>query len=84
MLGEVMWTAPDEAFSAYLQGIYLGQDGFLGWTEDIKSRLGLVWNINESLTLSAQWTHEFQTYINVERGPHSHEDTYALQFRLRF
>lgn len=84
VLGEVMWTTPDEAFSAYLQGIYLGQDGFLGWTEDIKSRLGLVWKINERITLSAQWIHEFQTYINAERGPHSHEDTYTLQFRVTF
>ena len=84
VLGEVMWTAPNEAFSAYAQGLYLNQDGFLGWTEDIKSRMGLVWNINESLVLSAQWTHEFETYVNAERGPHSHEDSYSLQFRVRF
>lgn len=84
VLGEVMWTTPDEAFSAYLQGIYLGQDGFLGWSEDIKSRLGLVWNIDERITVSAQWIHEFQTHVNVERGPHSHEDSYTLQFRVRF
>ncbi len=84
LLGEVMWTMPNEAFSAYLQGVYLAQDGFLGWTEDIKSRLGLVWKINEDVTVSAQWTHEFETYINAERGPHSHEDSYTLQFRVRF
>lgn len=84
MLGELMWTTPDEEFSAYIQGVYLAQDGFLGWTEDIKSRLGIVWKINETITVSAQWIHEFQTYINEERGPHSHEDSYTLQFRMRF
>ncbi len=52
--------------------------------EDIKSRLGLVWNIDERITVSAQWIHEFETHVNVERGPHSHEDTYTLQFRMRF
>lgn len=83
-LGEVEWTSNDELFSAYMQGRYNLQDGLFGWDEDVQSRLGLRWRLNETVVLSAQWTHEFAHYASIEGGTHLPEDTYALQLRLGF
>jgi hypothetical protein len=82
-MGEVEWTESSEQFSAYLQGIYRGQDGFNGWGKDIQSRLGLRWKISSTITLSSQWIHEFEHYESVKGGLHRPEDTFSLQLRIR-
>lgn len=84
LLGEVEWTAPDGALSTYVQGAYLAQNGWLGWDADVRMLIGLEWHITHVLSFSAQWTHEFETYFDVEGGAHSHEDTYTFQMRARF
>jgi hypothetical protein len=83
-LGEIEWTHSDEMFSAYLQGRYNAQDGFDGWDEDIQSRLGVKWRLNNTLTLSAQWVHEFAHYAEEKGGTHLVEDTFTVQLRARF
>jgi hypothetical protein len=83
-LAEVEWTNSTEMFSAYLQGRYNGQDGFEGWSADVQSRAGLRWRINSTVALSAQWIHEFEHFASDEGGLHRPEDTYSLQFRVRF
>ena len=40
-VGEIEWTSSDERFMAYLQARYNGQNGHLGWSDDVQSRLGL-------------------------------------------
>ena len=83
-VGEIEWTSNDEMFIAYLQGRYNAQDGFFGWDEDVQSRLGFKWQITGTLTLSSQWTHEFEHYASIEGGTHLPEDTYSVQLQLRF
>ena len=83
-LAEVAWTSRDERVTAYLQGLYLGQDGHLGWDEDVRTRLGVLWSFHNQWSLSAQWVHDFLTYADNRAGVHLNEDTLGLQLRWTF
>ena len=56
----------------------------LGWDEDAQSRLGCRWRLDPSVTLSAQWTHEFERYARNLGDDHYREDTFLMQLRFRF
>ncbi len=81
---ETDWTSSDGKLQVYLQGIYLGQDGHLGWDADVQTRLGVVWKIDEKWSLSAQWTHEFYDYVEEEGGVHVPDDFFGFQVRVVF
>ena len=81
---ETDWTSSDGKLQAYLQGIYLGQDGHLGWDADVQTRLGVVWKIDEKWSLSAQWIHEFYDYVEEEGGAHVPDDFFVFQVRVVF
>ena len=83
-LGEIDWTTSDEKFSAYLQLIYLGQDGHFGWDEDLETRLGFLWKIDNNWKLSGQWIHDFLTYAKEAGGLHFNDDIWSLQLRFTF
>ncbi len=83
-LGEIDWTTSDEKLSAYLQLVYLGQDGHFGWDEDLETRLGFLWKIDNSWKLSGQWIHDFYTYSKEAGGVHFNDDIWSLQLRFTF
>ncbi len=83
-LVELNWYTADELFTAYIQGIYAGLDGFFGWDETIQSRLGCLWTISNNWKLSAQWVHDFETYAEYKGGSHLDEDLLRAQLRFTF
>ena len=70
--------------TAYLQFLYLGQDGFLGWDDDIRMRLGAVWHFAPEWNLSGQWIHDFTTYASNIGGIHQDDDVFFVQIRWTF
>ncbi len=83
-LAELDWSTVDEHFTAYLQGIYAGQDNQLGWDETIQMRLGCLWKINKNWKLSGQWVHDFETYAEYKGGTHLDEDLLEIQLRFTY
>ena len=71
-------------FVAYLQARYNGQNAHFGWGDDVQSRLGFRWRIDNTLTFSAQWVHEFEHFAEHKGGLHRLEDTHSIQLRVRF
>lgn len=81
---ELDWTNAGEDFTAYLQAIYLGQESHVGWDEDVQSRLGFVWDIGKGWSVSGQWIHEFERYVQELGGVHIDEDSFMAQVRWIF
>ncbi len=81
---EVNWTSPDEKLTAYLQALYLGQDGHFGWDEDVQTRLGVVWKFHHEWSLSGEWRHDYLRYLEETAGLHRNDDTWSLQLRWTF
>ncbi|MCZ6834716.1 MAG: hypothetical protein O7G85_02985 [Planctomycetota bacterium] len=63
-LVDIEWTNPDGTWKAWLQGFYWAQDGTTGWDADVTMRTGVNWNFASPWTLSAQLTHDFESYLN--------------------
>jgi hypothetical protein len=84
MVTELHWTTVDEKLRLYLQGLYIGQDAFTKWDEDVFIRLGMVWSIQERLTFSAQVSQDVARWIESIGGVHLKDTLFAFQFRLRF
>ncbi len=81
---EVNWTSADGKLTAYLQGVYLGQDGHLGWDADARTRAGVLWGINSKWSVSAEWTHELYRYFQEVGGTHVPDDLFSFQIRMLF
>ena len=62
----------------------LGQDGHLGWDADARTRVGVLWGINSTWSVSAQWIHELYRYVQEEGGTHVPDDLFSFQIRMIF
>ena len=81
---ELDWINADENFTAYVQAIYLGQESHVGWDEDVQTRLGCVWDLGRGWSVSGQWIHEFERYVQELGGLHIDEDSFLFQVRCVF
>jgi hypothetical protein len=76
---EAAWSSPDEKVFIYMQAIYLGQRGGLGWDEDVVARLGGVWKFANRWSLSGQYGQDLTTY-----GTRPEDAVFTLQLQFRF
>ena len=81
---EVSWTSPDDTLTAYLQGVYLGQDDHLGWDENVRTHLGALWKIDHQWKLSTEWVHDLRSWAENKGGVHINDDEFKFQLRVTF
>ena len=83
-LTELNWTSVDDVLSAYMQWLYLGQNGHLGWDENVIVRIGGVWHIDGQLEFSGYVSQDIQQYAENLNGGHLRHTTIVFQLRKLF
>ena len=84
LLQHVVGLSPDDTLTAYLQGVYLGQDDHLGWDENVRTHLGALWKIDHQWKLSTEWVHDLRSWAENKGGVHINDDEFKFQLRVTF
>lgn len=74
---EIDWTDVDESLLFYNQTVLRGLERGVGWDNELRNTLGVRWTPDRHWTLSAQFTHFFDTLRSSSRGT-------ELQCQLRY